>query len=478
MQGKQTNLTKVFLAKIYKHGLGPALSAIALFAGLVVLNYVAAVKGPSFDVTRNKVNSLSAETRKLLDELSFNVTVKAFFLSSSQTRIEKLLSQYTKLNSRVKVEFIDPIKNPVVAEKYEVTIPGTLIFETAGKKSRINPNASGRAISEREVTIALYRLMSENTKKIYFTNGHGELNPENVRRDGISSVLERLEEQNYVIEPLNIFEKNSIPADCSVLIIAGPTVPFTEEEKNILMQYVYDGGSVLLMIGPGSKSGLEPLAQSFGIIPGKNYVYETSRSMTTQVGGALAPLCSALDTCEITTALPNQTFLFPFTRSLTSPVSMEKMRFRRLLASSPDSWAESDIESARTANGAVKPSRNDKEERGPVTVAVIVERDVDFPDSVATRTNPTFLSRSAFFGTAGFITNEVVTLFPQNIELFLNTVNWITRNEKIIEIIPHAPVFTPIELRYSERRAITWVTLVLIPFAIIMAGIVVWYRRR
>ncbi len=163
---------------------------------------------------------------------------------------------------------------------------------------------------------------------------------------------------------------------------------------------------------------------------------------------------------------------------MTPFIPMKGVVLNRLVASSPDSWAETDLESAKTVNTGAKPSRNEKELKGPVTVAVIAECEQELPDSLATRQNPTIKVRSAFFGNSRFVTNEASTLFANNMTLFLNTVNWITKNEKIIEITPHAVVFTPIELRDSERRTITWVTLVLIPFAIMMAGIVVWYRRR
>ncbi|MHB9031297.1 MAG: GldG family protein [Candidatus Latescibacterota bacterium] len=478
MQGKRTNLTKVIFTKIYKYGLSPVIFALALFFGLVAINYVVAVKTPYYDITRNKVNSLSGETVNLLDQITFNVSVKAFYLASGQRQITQLLGKYSQQNPQIKVEFIDPIKMPVIAEQYEVTLPGTIIFETAGKKSRINPSTARRSHGEREVTIALYRLLTEETKKAYFTSGHGELSLTNVKRDGISTIQERLEEQNYIVETINLIEKNEVPKDCSVLVIAGPSVPFTQDEMGMVMKYLDSGGSAMIMIGPGSKSGLEPIIQAYGILPGNDYVYETSRSLTTQAGGPLAPLCAAQDTSEITNKLENQNFLFPFVRSMTRAFPMERMSLRRLVASSSDSWAETDLESARTVNTNAKPSRDEKELKGPVTVAVTAERELDLPDSVATRTNPTYKVRSAFYGNATFISNEMVTLFPQNMNLFLNTVNWITKNEKIIEITPHTVAFTPIELKDSDRRMITWVTLVLIPFAIIMAGIVVWYRRR
>jgi len=478
MQGKRTNLTKVILAKIYKHGLSSVIFAAALFLGLVAFNYVVAVKSPEFDITKNKVNSLSKETLKLLDQINFNVTVKAFYMASSQRRISQLFEKYMQKNSRIKVEFIDPIKNPVAADQEEVTLPGTIVFETEGAKTRINPNAAGRPHGEREVTIALYRLITESTKKIYFSTGHGELSIADVKPRGLSTVLERLEEQNYLVETLNLLEKEGVPGDCNLLVVAGPTSPFTEDEMKMVAKYLDNAGSVFFMIGPGQKVNLERIVQAFGIQPGDDYIYETSRSMTIQAGGAIAPLVAPRDASEITEKLTNQNFLFPFVRSMTPVFQGEKVTLKRLLASSENSWAETDLKSAVTVNTGSKPSRGEKELKGPINVAVVAEREFPLPDSLATRMNPTYMVRSAFFGNAVFITNEVAAMFSANLTLFLNTVNWITKNEKIIEITPHTVTFTPVELKDSDRRVISWLSIVLIPFSILMAGIVVWYRRR
>ena len=478
MQGRRTNLTRVILEKIYKYGLSPVVFALALLLGLIAANYVIAVRAPSYDVTKNKVNSLSRETVNLLNQLKFDVTIKAFYTTNSQRQVGLIMEKYVKGSRHIKVEYIDPIKNPVVADQYEVTIPGTIVLESLGKQTRINPSPTSRLYHERAITTAIYRLMTDTTKKAYFTSGHGELSLENVKSNGLSLIKERLEEQNYFVETINILEKNGAPKDCTVLIVAGPTVPFTDEEQNMVMNYVVSQGSVILMLNPGIKTNLEKIVESYGILPGNDYVYETSKSLTTQFGGALAPLCSPKDSSEITEKLENQTFLFPFVRSMTPVIRAASIKLTRLAVSSENSWAETDLESARTANTAKKPSRDEKELKGPVTVAVTAEREFELPDSLVTRDTHTTKVRSAFFGNAAFISNQFVTPFPANMSLFTNTVNWITKNEKIIEITPNTTRFTPVELKESDRRMITLLTLVVIPFAIFMAGFVVWYRRR
>ena len=478
MQGKRTNITIVFLEKILKFGLSSLIFSIALALGLILLNYIIAIKTPYIDVTRNKTNTLSMESSTLLDDINFNVNIKAFYTVTTQRRIGQLLDKYVKKNNRLKVEFIDPLKNPLVARDYDVTTPRTIVFETAGKESRINTPPPGQRHQERDITIALYRLLTEQTKTAYFTTGHGEFRITNVKQDGISIIKEELIKQNYLVETVNPLEEGQVPEDCSLLIIAGMTVPFTDEEAEMIRDYLDNGGCILAMIPPGIDTNLDVILGYYGIKFGEDYIYETSSKLTTDTYGPISPLCSALDDSEITGNLPNQDFLFPYVRSLNTNYKRGKIEIIKLIATSENSWAETDMESARKVNTNIKPSRDENETKGPITVAVVTEREFALPDSLIKREITSFKIRSGFFGNAAFITNSFVTSFPSNINLFLNTVNWITRNEKIIEITPHLSKFTPVELRQSQRRLLSWLTLVIFPSSILIVGIFVWYRRR
>jgi len=478
MQGKRTNVTRVLLEKLLKFGLSSLIFAVALCLGLIVINYIAAVKTPNIDITRNKVNTLSMESTTLIDDINFNVEIKAFYTLGTERRIRKLLDKYVDESDKLKYEFIDPLKNPIMAERYDVSQPRTIIFETAGKQTRINPPPRGQQILERDVTIALYRLLTDETKTVYFTVGHGEYSLENTRQSGLSYIKDKLAEQNYVVEEVNLLEEGTVPEDCNLLITVGASVPFTDEEEEIVRDFLNNEGSAMFMIPPGIDPNLDDVFKYYGINFGDNYVYETSSRMTTEMFGPISPLVSAQDEHEITANLENQNFLFPFVRSVEVAREIGNIIPTRLLASSANSWAESDMQSAKTVRTNQKPTRDEGETKGPITVAVVAERVFDLPDSLIKYEVTTFNIRSAFFGNATFVTNQFASTFPSNINLFLNTVNWITRNEKIIEITPHLDAFTPIELRQSQRKLLSWLTLIIFPSSILIVGIVVWYRRR
>ncbi len=477
MQGKRTNLTKMAFSKLFKHGFSPIIFSIALLGVLISVNYVFAVKTSFIDVTKNKIHSLSDESLNLLKEIDYKINIKAFYLQKNQHLISMLLKLYTDKTDLISFEMIDPLRSPDIAKKYGVELPKTIIFEGPNKITRIDPPAPGEQNSEREISTALYRIISEQEKKVYFTEGHGEYSIVNKSPDGLIVAYNRLKEQNYLVESINLQTITDIPPDCTVLIIADPKSPFSEEELQAVGKYLRIGGSIIIMLSPGLQPNLDKLMDMHALLFGDDFVYETASDRTTQ-RGPTAPICTPMDPSEITSNLTNQNIVFPGVRSINPTGPAGEMVFTRLLASSENSWGETDIESAAEITQGKKPTRNENEKKGPIIVAVATELETMVPDTTSVQGTSQKIVRSAFFGSAGFITNTLVSQFPANINVFLNTVNWVTRNEKILTITPHSSLFTPVELTRSERRIISWLSLVIFPFTIIVIGIIVWYRKR
>ncbi len=477
MQGKKSNLTKLALSKLLKHGISLIIFAVALLGVLISINYIFAVKTTFFDVTRNKINSLSDETLNLLEEIDYKINIKAFYLQKNQHLISMLLNIYKKKNDLISFEMIDPLLSPDIAKKYAVELPRTIIFEAPNKVTRIDPPPPRESNSEREISIALYRIVTEQEKKAYFTVGHGEYSIANKSSDGLIVAYNRLKDQNYLVDVINLQATPDIPPDCSVLIVADPKSPFTEEEAKSLGNYMKFGGSIVLMISPGLQPNIDSVMDLHGLRFGDDFVYETASDRTTQ-RGPTAPICTPMEPSVITANLSNQNIVFPGVRSIIPVSQSGEMTYTRLLASSEHSWAETDMESAAEIRQGKRPTRDENETKGPIVVAVATEIEAIVPDSTSARGSSKKMVRSAFFGSAGFITNTLVSQFPANINVFLNTVNWVTRNEKVLNITPHSAVFTPVELTRSERRMISWLSLVIFPFAILAIGIIVWYRKR
>ncbi len=476
MQSKKINLTQKTLAKLLRHGSSMVVFAVALLGILIIINYLVALHFGYIDVTENNIHSLSSSSKKLMDEIDFPVNIKAFYLAKNQKRIKTLFEEYKNANKLISFEVIDPLQNPVIAEKYNVKLPRTIIYEAPDRSTRLNPPPPGKVHTERELTTAFYRLVTDDEKKVYFSTGHGELSIQNTRPEGINLLAERLRAQNYIVETFNLIDNATIPADCNVLIIANPTSPFLDEEISQIRNFLINGGSIITALSPGLESNLDGLLGMVNLSYGKNFVYETASDRTTR-RGPTAPICVPYDPCEITADMENQNFLMPGVRSIELSNVHKDITHYRLLASSKDSWAETDLESAMELNKNIRPTRDENETRGPITVAVASEVKGYIPTADNTDMEESII-RSAYFGSAGFISNAVVSQFPANLELFARTVNWVTRNERILEVTPNTVVFTPVELTRSERRWISWFAMFIFPASILLFGVIIWYRKR
>lgn len=82
---------------------------------------------------------------------------------------------------------------------------------------------------------------SGETKKLYYTSGHGE-------QTFSSSVTELLEKNNIEGEEVNLLMTNEIPEDCELLMLYAPTADISEEEKERILSYMSEGGKYLLSL--------------------------------------------------------------------------------------------------------------------------------------------------------------------------------------------------------------------------------------
>src|SRR5262245_9916230 len=71
----------------------------------------------SFDATSKKRYSLSEQTAKIVKGLKQNATITYFNQSTSFREGRDLLDQYANLSPKIRVEYVDPDKNPQAARE-------------------------------------------------------------------------------------------------------------------------------------------------------------------------------------------------------------------------------------------------------------------------------------------------------------------------------------------------------------------------
>jgi ABC-type uncharacterized transport system involved in gliding motility auxiliary subunit len=85
--------------------------------------------------------------------------------------------------------------------------------------------------------------------------------------------------------------------------------------------------------------------------------------------------------------------------------------------------------------------------------------------------------RFVVVGCSAWASNSAIR-FVGNRDLFLNIMSWLSNDEDLISIRPKDPVDKRLQITGSQLMLLRMVSQFLIPLAVIMAGILVWLKRR
>ena len=109
---------------------------LVVIAVVVVANILADRYNKSFDATSNKRYSLSDQTAKIVKGLKQDATITYFDQSTRFREGKDLLDQYANLSRKVRVEYVDPDKNPQLAREAGIRSLGTAVVQIGAKKRR------------------------------------------------------------------------------------------------------------------------------------------------------------------------------------------------------------------------------------------------------------------------------------------------------------------------------------------------------
>jgi ABC-type uncharacterized transport system involved in gliding motility auxiliary subunit len=444
---------------------------------LIIVNYFLARQHHRFDFTNAKIHSLSDQSVTVLKALKDEVRVKGFFREGNfnRSKMESLMEIYSYHSPRFKYELIDPDKNPGLVKAYEVTQDGTSILESGEKDSRIT------SVSEEDITNAVIQVTRDKKKILYFLEGHGEQSIENAEDRGYSLAKDALAKLGYEIKKLSLALADNFPADLSCLIIPGPEKDLLPNEMETIRDYLNTGGRALFMIDPQTAPGMSPFLQEFGIVLADDIVIDTVSRLLG--GDYFMPVVNEYEDHKITEKFRYATF-FPYARSVeaaeTPPEGVIPTVFAK---SSGNSWSERQLtEQEVTFNP-------DLDKGGPVSLAAVVtispkakEETGDTsaepePAEPEEEDKPEAEGRMAIFGDSDFISNSYYNL-SGNGNLFLNTVNWLTEEEDLISIQPKTQSPRTIQLTPSQGRLLFFVCVLILPLAVLVAGLSVWISRR
>jgi len=449
-----------------KYGTSAVLGTVFAIALLGMLAFLSTRYHTRLDWTEAGSHSLTDQTQKVLAGLDEDVRVTAFYSALAAAAPREILDRYAYASERFQVDYIDPQARPGLVESLGVTqekLTGGLVHIQIGAES-----VEVGELTEDRLTNALVKLTRRDKKKVYFLTGHGEHAIDSDEPDaesGFAFARESLENENYEIDTILLAAQGGVPEDADVLIAAGPSRPFFPTEIEALRDWVSGGGALLVLLDPGSNTELSALVSEWGVTLGADVVVDRVQGL---FGRPVSPFAAEYAPHPITEELREAT-LFHMARSV-QPSPEAAAAFTVLVRTSAESWGETDLE-AFQAEGRAELDEGDLAGPVPLAVAGSLAAEPGAEDADATP------GRLVVVGDSDFATNPLLHQF-RNRDLFVNSVNWLLGDVEAISVRPDPARASRLQLTRTQFSQIRYLSLFVLPEAIAIIGVFVWWKRR
>jgi ABC-type uncharacterized transport system involved in gliding motility auxiliary subunit len=462
---------------------GNLLLVVVIVLGIVgLLNYFLSKNHYRMDFTSAKLHSLSDQSVSVLENLKTDISFKCFFRDGNFGRaaMENILKIYAYHSGKIKFEFIDPDKNPGLVKRYDVTQDGTTVIEAGDKESRITTT------TEEDITNALIKATRAAKKVIYFLEGHGEESVEEAGDNGYATVKTELEKLGYEVKKQTLALADRFPKDCALLVVPGPQKDLLPNEFETIRTYLKEGGRALFLADPEAAPALPAFLAEFGFKLENDIVVDTVSKLLG--GDYFMPVVSQYEPHAITDKFGYATF-FPFARSVEiAEPKPDGATLTALAKTSPNSWSERQLDQKEVK------FTPDKDKQGPITLAVVSSFKAGAPqpspapggstpgqpaqaEAAAKPETAEKEARVAVVGDSDFAKNRYYGV-SGNGNFFLNIANWLTEEADLIAIQPKTQTPRTIQLTPSQGRLLFLVSVLILPLAVLLLGLSVWFRRR
>lgn len=432
--------------------------------GIVLLvNAISVSNYQRFDITGVAQFTLTSQTKEVLSQLEIPVQALCFFTPQDPYGVggyaTDLLTVYQDYTDQLSVEFIDPDEHPDQARQYGIMEYQTVVFEGQDGRRLV---AVGEIVEEAEhaFTSAILEVTGTVQKRIYFLTGHGE---SSINLD-YSFAREGLRDNLYWVGTLDLLRTPEIPGDCAALVIAAPRKSLTSDEVEIIKRYLESGGRALILINPGCPQEIQQLLSAWGVGIEDGTVIDRTSCVAPSMDSPSVPRTRNLFGMSIT-YFPGATAVIP------EEGVVENIEMVALVWTSKDSWLERDLDPNEEPEFDVGIDR-----QGPLALGVLIGgAAIDEAEEELTQEDEG--TRLVVFGDSDFASNEHF-YNGNNGDLFLNSVNWLAQGTELVTIHRKVLPFRRLVVGPEVVDFIKYSSAVVLPFLVLVAGAIVWWRRR
>ncbi len=443
-------------------------SATGLAGMLIMAQVILSHHNWRIDLTPEKRFTLSDHARNVLRDLDRDVQIVAFLRSDDprNAEIEDLLGRVRNLSAHVRYAMVDVNRNPAVARQYGVDSYGSLVVESGGRRKEFaNPR-------EDLLMEAILQVTRPSRKVVYFLTGHGEQDIDNSdhQQQGYSGARNALRTEFYDVRPLSLLEAAAVPADASVVVIAGPRKDLLPSELMKLSAYADRGGGFLIMLDPQSAPDVGAFLARYGVRVGDGVVADPENRLF--AGDYLTMVVPGLSQRHPVSAGLKAPPLFSQSRPVSfvgvAPNSGVTVQGIDFLHSAPTSWQTADPDVLRTGVATLVSGR-DQPGPVPVGVSVLVRS--------AAAGGP--VTRFIVLGDSDFANNFFLEYLGDK-DLLVNAVNWLAGEEQLMGQRPQlqTPGINQFFVSARQGRLAFVLGTIVEPALFLLVGLAIFLRRR
>lgn len=463
---------KRFRAGGYSAAASAIVIAIAVLLNLMVGSLPTTTT--QIDLTDQAIYSLSDQTKRIAASLDKDVTLYLICNTGNEdTTVQRLLQRYADLSDHIKVEIMDPFVNPTFLDSYELDVSrlyeNSVLVDCEGRYRLVgydeifvtsydmdyysyNYVTSTSFNGESVLTSAIHYVSSDDLPKVYTLTGHGE-----TALDG--RITEMLSQDNFESDSLSLLSEESVPEDAAAIIINAPSTDLSQDEADMLIAYLENGGSIALLtsyMDADAMPNLKQVTASMGLTTETGIIIEGERNMRlTRYPHYILPTIASHD---ITSALAEAGYyiLTPLAQPLVETED----------SSASITWLLTTSDSAYAKQAALSMTTTEKEDGdtdGPFNVAALSEN-----------------GGKLFWVTSDTLLDSYVdsAVSGANSNLFMNALNYMCAQEESISIRAKSLDSETLTVPQSEATLWSVVMIGIIPVGLVILGMLIWIRRK
>ncbi len=456
------------------------LFAIIVAAYLVINFVVKQANFTDFDFTKEKIYSISQATEDKLQNLDKDVTISVY---NMYQYVEDFAYKYANLNDHIKVEKLENLNAKTDWKtNYGVTDTSAFVVIQTEDREKILFNSdfytydytSGQEIdtTEEAITNAILDVTIEEKPKIYFLTGH------NLYTEAYFQYLEMsLEGEANEVEYIDLLKTGSVPEDCKVLVITALQEDITAKEKDAILDYIKQGGEILLLLDPNLNKidmpNFQAVLDEYGVSVSEGYLLEgdANQMMAGAPNFIIAPINSSSELVKNIDMGLNVCLVNSGKLDIASTKKLEEknVTLETLATVSDKAFYRTDLES--TSENKID---SDEDAKG-ATVAAMLTKQMD-----EDKTSKLIVFANTVFATNIQIDSQyyiyAITNY-NNEDVLLNSVSYLTQREDNITIRKDSETVTTYNVTEMQTRIVLGL-IFSIPILIVVIGIVVWQLRR